>query len=988
MKTLNHLLIFSAVFGGIFLGAFSVANAEKMNAQTQDMVIERIERVLSAMDKTDASWLPTEQRLADLLSERARLRFMQEVEANCEGCKGSKADRLKAVAIYEVLLKEVKLNDHGPILFQLAHLQEMAGQSDKAISLYERILKEAKSKKISGEIVARSHSSLGDLLFQKAKYKDALAHYEVALKDKNLEGRGLVIYNKAWCQLNLDQLNAGIATMESLLKMPELIVRENNEGIKYDPVFHNDIVKDLATFYARRPVTDKEIANYEDFSPKASRKDLLLHFASEADRLGQKKAAATIYNRYLEDTTLTQEERLAAFVKLAQVNYDGGETSKSTQDFAKAAQEYQKNCKDISKCQELEKTMKRYVTELHRSKKIKPDADLLNAYLIYSKTFPNDTEMAQRGAQVADNMGKHAVAMQFFRSVSNNKETKPELQKTALLSEISTAEKSQNPVLQKAAYEHYLEVSPKGDKSFEVRYQMAYLTYQQKNHRDASQAFYALAMDKSGPANLRKKSADLSLDCLVQMKYEDSVEDWAWQYAEAFPADRTEYSTMARKALMNRVARIANDKNASNSELSKSLDQMQKVNMTGATTAEKTLLYTNMSIVAQRLTDDGVYVRSLQSLLAQPGLSEERREESLRKIVAYHEKKLDFKNAYLTALKMKFKGLKSADKELRLGTLADLANLDPTGHYKKALASGLQGQGARSVRSRLVLLSSNPVRELKTQAPELAKDAGVLNEITLLVYARTGDKKSLKSVLSIKELRRQSAPNFIAKQDFYSEVVSFKARMARHQLNVKTDSAMQRTIKERIKLLKEADKKLAESLKFKDVTAQLLALNVVSMENERMVRDLVALPIPKKLTPAEQKQYLDILKQRSKPYFVKAKFSQQRESEIWERSPAIPQLLADFSTVRPELKKLLRREMNLLAALPNSSRNHSAVEKALNDGSLSWEDLVSARKTVAQNPDNISDIEKLKNLETKIGHPLMPSYLEARLSRIQRGKSL
>lgn len=988
MKTLNHFLIFSAVFSGIILGSLSVANAEKMSAQTQDMVIERLDRVISAMDKTDASWLPSQQRLADLLSERARVRFMSEVEANCNGCKGSKTDRLKAVAIYEELLNELKVNDHGPILFQLAHLHDMAGQPDKAITLFERIIKESKSKKISAEIVARAHSGLGDLLFQKGKFKEAHEHYTVALKDKNLQGRGLVIYNMAWCELNLDKLNTGINTMEGLLKKPELIVRENDEGVKYDPVLHADIIRDLATFYARRPISAKEINSYEAFAPKEKRKELLLHFASEADRLGQKKAAATIYNRYLDDATLTQEERLEAFVKLAQVNYDGGDTSKSTQDFAKAAQEYQKNCKDAAKCQELEKTMKRYVTELHRSKKVKPDADLLNAYLIYSKTFPNDAEMAQRGAQVADNMGKHAIAMQFLRSVSSNSKTAPEVQKSALMSEISTAEKSQNPVLQKAAYEHYLSVAPKGEKSFEVRYQMAYLTYQQKNYRDAAKAFYELAMDKTGSAELRKKSADLSLDSLVHMKYEDSLEEWAWEYAEAFPKARTEYSTMARKALMNRVARIANDKNASSSELNKALDQMQKANMATATSAEKILLYTNMSVVAQRLSNDDVYIRSLQALMAQPGLPEARREESLGQIVSHYEKKLDFKNAYATALKMKFKGMSAKDKELRLGTLADLASLNPTGHYKKALASGLKGQSARSVRSRLVLLSATPVRELKAQAPELAKDAGLLNEITLLVYARTGDKKGLKPVLAMTELRRQSAPNFIAKQDFYSDVISFKSRIARHQLTVKTDSAMQKSIKDRIKLLKEADKTLAESLKFKDVTAQLLALNVVSTENERMVRDLVALPIPAKLTAAEKNQYLEILKQQSKPYYVKAKYSQQRESEIWERSPALPQLLKDFATVRPELKKLLRRELNLLAALPSNSRMHSNVEKALSEGTLSWEDLVSARKTVAANPENISDIEKLKNLETKIGHPLMPSYLEARLSRIQRGKSL
>src|SRR5437868_386349 len=117
MKTLNHFLTVSAIIAGILLGP--PAQAEKMSAQTQDLVIERMERVISTLEKTDPSWVASQQRLADLLSERARVRFMQEVEANCDGCKGSKKDRVQAIAIYEDLLRSVNLNDNGTILFQL-----------------------------------------------------------------------------------------------------------------------------------------------------------------------------------------------------------------------------------------------------------------------------------------------------------------------------------------------------------------------------------------------------------------------------------------------------------------------------------------------------------------------------------------------------------------------------------------------------------------------------------------------------------------------------------------------------------------------------------------------------------------------------------------------------------------------------------------------------------------------------------------------------
>lgn len=989
MKHLIHLLIFGAVFSGTVLLGLPSAYAEKMSAQTQDLVIEKMERVLSTMEKTDASWIPSQQRLADLLSERARWRFMQEVEANCHECKGSKADRLKAVKIYETLLQNVKLNDHGPILFQLAHLHTMASQPEQAIQLFERIIKEAKAKKISAEIVARSHSGLGDLLFQKGKFQEALNHYTLALKYPGLQGRGLVIYNMAWSEFNMDRLNAGISRLEKLLQSPELIVRESAEGSKYDPVFHFDIVRDLATFYARRPITNKELTNYEAFSPQEKRTDLLLHFASEADRLGQKKAAAIIYNRYLEDKSLTDEERLEAFVKLAMVNYDLGDTNKSTEDFAKAAQEFQKNCKVPEKCKDLEKTMKRYVTELHRSKKVKPDVSLLNSYIIYNKTFPQDAEMAQRGSQVADELGRYAIAIQFLRTVSTNSSASEKDRENALNAEISIAEKSKNPDLQRSAYRHYLATSPKGPKKFEVRYQMAYLEYQQKNLAEASPAFHELALDKTGKPDLRKKSADLSLDGLAQLKRDDTLEDWAWEYSVVFPQSRVEFENIARKALLNRSARVANDSSSSSSDMKRTLGQMQKANMKGASASDMAIFHTNRSVLAKKVGEDEIYVQSLQALIASSAVSEARREESLANLVAYHEKKLEFKNAYQVALKMKFSKVSLKDKELRLGTLADLASLNPTRHYQASLDAGLKGPSSRSVRARLVVLSSNPVRELRDQASELARDPSLLNEMTLLVYARTGDKKGLAPVLARRELRRQTAPGFVAKQDFYSEVESFRGRITRHQLQSQNDFQLQRTIKERVQLLKRADQTLAKSLKLKDVTAQLMALNIVAVENGRMVRDLVALPMPPKLTPAEQKQYLDLLKQKSKPYLVKSKMAQQKESEIWEKSPALAQLLKDYRSVRPELKKLLRREMQLLTQLPNDSRRHDQIQSSLNEeNTVSLEDLNSARKSVAENPESVRDLEKLKELETKIGHPLMGTYLEARLSRIQRGRSL
>lgn len=987
MNTLARISIVSLLLLAALIS--QNAQAQKMNIGTQDLVVSKLERAISTMDKDDAAWLPSQQRLGDLLAERARSRFMLEVEANCEGCKGSKEDRQRAIKIYETLLANIKLNEHGPILFQLAHLYEMANQNDKAISLFEQIVKEAKAKKISKVIVSKSYSSLGDLYFQKGRFKDARFSFATALKDPNLDNKALATYNMAWCDFNEEKVIPAINTLEGLLRNPEKITRDTEEGSSYDPVFHADIVRDLATFYARRDITTKDIARFEVLSPAKNRKELLFHFAGEADRLGQKQAARDILTRYLEQTDLTKQERLEAFVRMAQINYDRGQAGKSTEDFSKAALAFKDTgCDDEKKCEELQKTMKRYVTELHRSKKINPDKDLLNAYIIYSQTFPSDVEMTNRGSAVAMEMKNYAVAIQLYRTISETRSFSKKERNEALLNEISAAEKSQDSKLKRSAYLQFLKYGDDKNKEFEVRYQLAYLSYQDKQFKDAALAFNELAKDKKGNAELRKKSADLSLDSLVVLKDEEAMQTWAYAYADLFPAHKNEYSALARKALMNQVASFANDKSSDKSDLKTLLKRVMNTDLKTAKADEKILFYTNQSILAQKIGDDNIYIQSIQSLLALPNLEASRRSELLEQLAAHYEKHLDFKNAYRIANLNTNSKMSEKDRQFRLGTLADLAEMNPQKHYKKALDLGIKGQRALVMRSRLVLLASNPVRELKAQAPELKRDPSLLNETALLVYARTQDKKQIKPILEMKELRRQSGAQYLKKQELFDKVLKFAGEFQNHKLNAKTDRLLQKTIKDRMKLASRADSLLAETVKAKDITAQLMMLTLMSMENERMVKDLASLPMPKGLTPAEQGQYVNLLKAQSKPYLLKAKVAQQKQQDIWNQSQALGQIANEYSMARPEIKGLLAREMQILTQLPGRGKMKSAIENAFDSSTISAKDLQSARQSVAENPLNVRDIQNLKNLETKMGHPLMPSYLEARLNQIQRGSSL
>lgn len=973
------------ILGALLLGA-KTASAEKMDSETQNGVIQRLERVLSRMDRADGAYAPSTLRLADLLSERARLRAMNEVEAGCQGCQGSGEDRKKALKMYEDLLPGARRENQGAILFQMAHLYDMAGEGDKAAGLFEKILKEP--KKYPASLVTQARISYSDTLFAKGDFKRALSETETVFKDEKSPNRGLMLYRIAWCQFNLERLPQAIRSLEKLASSPALLMKDSSRGPVVDTAFQGDVLRDLGVFYARQTVTSKEIDRFVKLLPADQRKQLLLEFGDEVGRVGQKKSASAIYNIYLDSPGLTEDERLRGFMSLTQANFDQGQSGRSTADFAVAAKAYKESrCSDEAQCVELKKQMKRYVTELHRSKKIKPDVDVLKAYAIYAKTFPEDTEMVIRGAQVAVDLKQANMAAILYRH-AGDKAANEKLRETALLGEIDSAEKSGDPELRRQAYAHYLQLMPNGPKAFEVRYQDARLPYEAKQWKIASEKFRALALDQKGPVSLRKKSADLALDSLAMEKRDADLEAWSGEFARAMPAAGAEYAKISRSAVLNQTAAVANDGRSSGSALRAALQKMQSTSLEGASDAEKIPHYKNQAILAEKAGDEAALLVSLEALLAVKSLSAEDREQTLAREVGLFERRLEFRAAYETAVKMKFPSLSKGERELRLATLADLGGMKSETHYRNAVKAGLSKSSEAAVRARLVAISARPLKELEAQKKGLAKSPAVLGETAVLVYAKTRDAGALEKTLKMPVLNKSAAAKFVRKQAFYPKHEALSARIANHVLDSRTEARTQSSIQARVKLLKDADRSLTEAVALNDFTAQVMALSTVARENDRLVRELGALPMPRGLTQKEQNQYLQLLKQQMRPFLVKSKTATQKATEFWGNDRAVSSLLQELDRSRPELRPLLANEVRLLAQITPFNSVKSRLESALLKTGPEGQELLSARAAVRNNPQDATRIERLKALETKIGHPLMAAYLEGRLGRIQKGQTL
>lgn len=965
MKTLNVLLIL------MFALSTSGTFAAPMDDDTQQLLVDKLERVMKTLDEKSPAWTTTRQRLADLLSERARQRFIGEVEANCKDCKGSAADRKRAISLYKEILNSGRAENPGAVILQLAHLKMMAGETTDAKKDFETLANAPKGK-YEASWVLDARLSLADIYFQEGANKKAMAMYEIVSADKNLDAkeRPLVMYRLAWCQFNDGKLKEATEGLERLA---------TSDLIAKDESLRSDALHDLATFYSRRPITKKEIDHYYAIAPAGERKEYLLYFAGEADRIGQKSAADTILALSLKDSELSSKERLDVFIRRAQIKYDMGQSANSTDDFAVAAVNLKEiGCKDAESCADVQKRMKHYVTELHRSQRHKPSIDVLKAYYIYSQSFPQDVKMTLLGAQVAVELKKLPMAAIMYRQAADFA-TDESLQKTAVMGEIKVAELSKDPAARETAYLHALKVRPRDGESFKIRYQLAHLPYEKKQWSAAASAFRELALDKAGDPDLRKKSADLALDSLALEKRDQDLQVWAAEFAAALPNAAQEYNGMSRKAVINEAAKEINADDSSSSNLKNALRKLQATNLKDVPDAEKILILKNRAAIAQKLDDQAELAVALTNLLIIKSLSAKDREDALARLVGRYEDRFEFAAAYRTARKMSFPSLTAAEKERRLGTLADLAGQDPRAHYKAALRKGLKGWAEQGLRLRLVQLSANPAAELRLQRKALKASPAVLGEAVLWVYSRTRNAKDVAADLKTVPA---NVAKFINKQPQLIALQKVARALAAHRLTASPDSALRRSIDARRKLLANADRSLTDALKLKDFTSQVLALDTVARENDRFVQDLLSLPMPKGLKANEQARYTALLKQTSAPFAAKARLAQAKVDEMWARARDVEALLADLDKARAEMRPFLMNEARLLAAIAPSRSLRSQLDSAAREPLPAMQDLASALDSARANPRSVRDLQKLKTMEAKIGHPLMPAYIDGRVSRL------
>ncbi|MEO0336260.1 MAG: hypothetical protein AAF202_07690 [Pseudomonadota bacterium] len=377
-----------------------------MDIKTHTLVIKKLEKVLKDSGKKVEYNVSLILRLADLYSERARLKSIKEGDQDCkDACLGSDKDRRKAIASYRSLLAHVDGEVGATIIMQTAHLHQVLGEVEEAKRLYQGVLKE-KSKR-SSAIVGQAYAGLAGIQFMQNDFKSALKNYDAALKQKDTKKKGFLVYRKAWSMLNTGKTTAAIATLRGLLSNETLLDVTDGENFTTNKSFREDVSRDYASFLARKNLKQSDIDSLAELSPKSVFEQNLFYLGTEAERVGQHTAALMVWDRYLQNKDISHIQRLEIQTRTAKILFDLNRKNQALVAYKKALGMWKKNgCSDEVDCEGIALKLRNFPIVWNKLEKKKPSALVHAAYLAFVDTFPKDFEMMNWAAQISRKRGK------------------------------------------------------------------------------------------------------------------------------------------------------------------------------------------------------------------------------------------------------------------------------------------------------------------------------------------------------------------------------------------------------------------------------------------------------------------------------------------------------------------------------------------------------------------------------------------------------
>lgn len=963
-------------------GSFALADGvTDLEIKSRSALIQKLSSIQLHLAPADPSKIPVTLRLADLLTERARVDAMNELKNGCVECLAGRADRAQAVKLYQEVLKDTHIDGGAKLLVQVGHLQEMLGEAAKAEISYQQVLVHQKAPR---EVKSEAQFSLGEMKFKARDYNNAMKFYEEVLKDGAPSSRGLAAYRISWSQFNLGAHDKAIKQMIQILESKALLSRgSESQNATADIQFHEEVSRDLATFFVRRKILPGDVDTLYRLSPESTRISNLVYLAGEAERLGDLGGSAAIWELAYSKQA-DPESRLESLVHIAGLKMKLGDMPAAVTNFESALNLWPQipSCSQGNPCVELKARLKNLVVDWNKLEKKNPTKELLSAYQNYIQRFPNEIEMRLWAAKVAFDIKEFGQSFELYISASL---TPHENLEVALLGAIEAAETLKEKEKLRQAYQQYLKMSVLKAKQIDVRYQLAQLDYEENKYEEAATAFRVLAIEQvSGSESLKIQAADLALDALAILKDDVRMKEWATEFSLKFPQKEKDFKALTRKAILNEAVALVGAKETSvGSEAAwKVLDNFE---VADATDEEKAIFYRNRLILAEKLNKFSDAREVADRMLSVRQLSATDRDFALKRKVWLAEMILDFDSALQATELLSESSIAKEDRLLKLGLFSELASRDPSHFYTAYLKTPVDEKLKVAVAASLVRRAKDGLAELEKNRAVLKSQPEFLGALALEIYTKNPTEMTFKRLTFIPGISGTRAGAIFARLKLIEEFKKTEGAIAASKIESTTQKKLAVTMTARTKLLKETEVLAKKAIESGDWTSQVLTLTLVGRESKRFYEEVMSLPTPDGLSGDDESIYLNELAKVASPYQVKAMDVQKKLAEFWGNPAAMEKFKAASNIEHEGLRRFAREEIRTL--IPFAPETAAVDLKAAEEAFVGTvairpdaRDVERARQTVRENPLDRSHIEQLLKIERASGHAPMVQYLEGRLS--------
>lgn len=1016
----SNKLIFSILVGATLLVpnlvlATPVANDKSANTN-QDYLIEKLNRLSLNLAPNDPSKKGITLRLADLLSERARQTSLAQSEGQCKSCVSPDADRKKALQYYNEVMNGLSPEQHSMVLVQVGHLNQLLGQTPKAIEAYTRLT--------SGDFApaARSEAylSMAEIYFKKSQWEQAQNNYlkSIEVSNANSGSKGFALYKLGWSQFNLNKIDSAKAKFLEVLSHPQYLSKSGSAQAVIDTAFHEQVAHDYAEI-AGRSFDTNDMKNIYQYSPENKKLDNLYVLATELERTSKKNEAQQAWN-YLYQYQTKPESRALTKAHMGYVSVQQAKPNEAGAHFAEAFSliSQVKNEKQTD-FEDARKLIRSSIVTWNQAEKKAPSEDLLNTYMGYLSNFKFDKDMNSWAIQTAVDLKKWNTAWdlqqtainQVNQAVGSDKTAKSEQGKaleTQLLLGIELAENAKDPAMLKKAQDQYLSQSVLKSKFWDVTYQQAYNEYDQafdkKSGKSSNEnflnSFTEIINNPSAPADLRIKTADLYMDYLASQKRDAEISTKGREFHQKLSSLKgynSNFNALSQTATLNQVAQ-----DVGSNKVDEAWARLQNFQVSNAEPKDVITYYKNKTILAEKRQDVDAALEAVQKLSQQKNLSEEDKTFTTVKMAHLSDLKMDFKTAMAATGQLPNSVLPEDKKNLKLAMYSDLLGQSNQAYLEKYIASTRDPQTRQAAIYEMIKNSGPNVDTLtKKYEKELSANMTYLSDLALMSYAKNKSQSyGFTLYKKYNNFKDTPAGVVITRDQLLTDLNATTADLAKMQLpNDAAKKSFQkdlaRDMKSRMAVLNKLDTQTAKAIESKDWTTQTVALSTVSKESQRFYDEIMSLPMPEGLSPAEQGEYMNLLGQQAGPFKTKAEQASAKLKDFWSNNDAFASLQSRLNAnglaqlAQTEKESLMKASVDQsavqtkLSAMTTAMTESTTPTKTAKPELNQKQDLDMALNNVKKNPFNINHIEQLKAMEEKRGNLAMVQYLDNRLNTLK-----